>query len=52
MRMEYAELLANIMDSKIDDLLFVDESSFHSWLAKGKAWSRDDQVIEVPLNKL
>ena len=39
------------MDSKEHDLLFIDESSFHSWLAKGKAWQREDQVIEVPLNK-
>ena len=39
------------MDSKKHDLLFVDESSFHSWLGKDKAWSIDDQTIEVPLNK-
>ena len=51
MRIDYAKLLANIMDSKEHDLLFIDESSFHSWLAKGKAWQREDQVIEVPLNK-
>ena len=51
MRIDYAKLLANIMDSKKHDLLFIDESSFHSWLAKGKAWQREDQVIEVPLNK-
>ncbi len=51
-RIAYAKLLANMMDSKNHDLLFVDESSFHSWLAKDKAWSREDQVIEVPLNKL
>ena len=40
------------MDSKKDQLIFVDESSFHSWLSKDKAWSREDQIIEVPLNKL
>ena len=39
------------MDSKKDQLIFVDESSFHSWLGKDKAWSRDDQIVEVPLNK-
>ena len=40
------------MLSSNHELLFFDESSFHSWMAKGKAWTRDDQVIEVPLNKI
>jgi len=30
------------MDSRLNDLLFLDESSFHSWLAKGKSWSKED----------
>ena len=39
------------MKSRDHDLIYFDESSFHGWMAKGKAWSRDDQVITVPLNK-
>jgi len=51
MRIQYANLLANVMLSPKHDLLFFDETSFHGWMAKGKAWTRYDQVIEVPLNK-
>ena len=51
MRIQYANLLANVMLSPNHELLFFDETSFHGWMAKGKAWTRYDQVIEVPLNK-
>ena len=34
MRIQYAELLANVMLSHDHDLIFFDESSFHGWMGK------------------
>ena len=48
-RRSYAAELANVMKDKLP-IIYVDETTFNTWLRPSKVWQAADEYMEIPLN--
>ena len=48
-RRSYAAELANVLKNKLP-IIYVDETTFNTWLRPSKVWQIADDVMEIPLN--
>jgi len=48
-RLEYAKMLKQVIDSD-KAVIYVDESSFHTWKTLNKTWAPKHNVINLPIS--
>lgn len=48
-RRSYAATLAGVMKDKLP-IIYVDETTFNTWLRPAKVWQFANEVMEIPLN--